>query len=82
MNELTELEKKALAALQDEQMENDNCFGLVESVAWEGDRKQLGALITSLQKKGYFESIDFVKTDQIYTQYVLAENAYTKNEAV
>ena len=80
MNELTELEQKALEALQDEQLANDDCFGLVEMVEWDGDRKQLGALITSLQKKGYFESIDFVTTDQKYTQYVLTENAYTKNE--
>lgn len=78
MNTLTELEIKALEALKTEQLCNDDCFGLVEMVEWEGDRKQLGALITSLQKKGYFKSIDFVKTDQTYTQYVLTENAYTK----
>ena len=78
MSELTELETKALEALKEEQLSNDDCFGLVEMVVWEGNRKQLGALITSLQKKGYFESIDFVKTDQTYTQYVLTENAHTK----
>ncbi len=79
MNKLTELEKKALKALEEEQLSNDDCFGLIECVTWDGDRKQLGGLITSLQKKGYFESIDFVTTDQRYTQYVLIENAYTVN---
>lgn len=71
---LTKLEQKALTALQASSRANGHDFGLLETVKWDGDRKRLGALVTSLRKKGVITSIDEAETDEArYTQYVLAE---------
>ena len=69
---LTELERSALWALAVEHYLNGNDFGVIESVDW-SDRKQLGGLITSLNKRGVFEEIyyPYIVNEDRVTQYKL-----------
>jgi len=49
---LTALERKALNALLKSAYDcSGGDFALVEETKWDGDRKQLGGLLTSLQQK-------------------------------
>lgn len=72
---LTDLEQKALAALQASSSDNGHDFGIMEEVEWKGSRKQLGALVTTLQQKGVV--IEVAETIRIerrpITQFVLAD---------
>lgn len=70
---LTKLEQEVLESLIPESESNGHDFGVLEMVRWP-DRRQLGAVITNLQKKGVI--VDFGKTEVdggIVTQYVLAD---------
>jgi hypothetical protein len=71
---LTYLESKALAALQTESYANGHDFGVLEQVDWP-DRRQLGALVTTLQVKGVITEVAKTVVDgQTITQYVLADD--------
>jgi hypothetical protein len=75
---LTDLEQKALAALQQNSRDmtgSEMSFGVMEEVSWTGSRKQLGALVTTLQQKGIVEEVVKTKVDRntTVTQFVLAD---------
>lgn len=72
--ELTELETKALAALNEDSRGNGHDFGVMEFVEWDGSRQQLGGLVTSLQAKGvlHMEAPHKVNGNETVTQYVIA----------
>lgn len=79
--QLTSLESKALAALFTESSMNGHDFGVMEDVVWEGDRKQLGGLVTQLKAKGFITSIaepHKVNGDEVVTQFVLAKFVTSK----
>jgi len=70
---LTKLERLALDALRENAMAvSGGDFALLEEVRWPGDRRQLGGLVSSLASKGVIESVDTVKTEQEWTQVVIA----------
>lgn len=85
MTTLTTLEQKALDALVAESANTGHDFGVMEEVAWKGSRKALGGLVTSLQAKGFIDSVaPTEKTDDgyKYTQYVLNMNKVGAQNAV
>lgn len=75
MKNLTTLEQAALAALRKSSAGNGHDFGIMEDVLWMGGRKQLGALVTNLSRKGVIQMHEPVRVngDELVTQYVLAE---------
>ena len=81
METLTALETQAFDALHEESKSNGHDFGLLEYVVWEGNRKQLGGLVTSLHAKGVIVDVSFVVVDdRKLTQYVLSEEAKKARE--
>jgi len=77
ITKLTELESKLLTELIAGLMDGfgNGSFGLVEEIEWT-DKKQMGGVLTSLQNKGYIESIDIatINEGEKFTQYTLNED--------
>lgn len=80
---ITSLEAQVLEACYDESAGNGHDFGLTEMTVGSVGKKQLGALLTSLQSKGilYIHS-DGVKTDSgIWHQFEFTYGSKDKHEA-
>lgn len=76
---LSNIETDVLEKLLDESSNQGHDFGLLEEVEWD-DKYQLGGVFTNLQKKGIVISVDKVKTNRNWTQYVLCEEVISKYE--
>jgi hypothetical protein len=72
---LTDKERAALPAILASSKANGHDFGIVETIKWEGDRKSLGGILSSLQAKGVLAIADPVQTDAgWFTQYEIPES--------
>lgn len=71
---LTAKELAVIPAILAANDENGGDFGLVESIQFEGDRRVLGGILTSLQRKGVLEVHEPVTTDSgTWTQFTIEE---------
>jgi hypothetical protein len=71
---LTTLERKVLKALVRSSDGNGHDFGCIEDVRGVVGKAQLGALITSLQKKGVIRVYEPVRTESgLWTQFKLID---------
>lgn len=74
MSRLTDKEFALLPAILIANDANGGDFGLVESIQFEGDRRILGGILSSLQKKGVLELHEPVRTDSgVWTQFTIEE---------
>lgn len=74
MLNLTTLERSLLVALVKSSEGNGHDFGCIEDARGVVGKAQLGALVTSLQKKGVIRVYEPVRTDSgLWTQFQLLD---------
>lgn len=74
MGRITDKEFAALPAILAANDANGGDFGLVENIKFDGDRRVLGGILASLQRRGVIELHEPVTTDSgTWTQFTIEE---------